>query len=100
MTARERNVLLTLTAEPLADGGVLLGGGYGGGTGSGADPLRIDPPTDASASPARSADPAEVQRVVAGIRRVSEREVEMTQTAGSSTPGPGSASPRVQSPSS
>ena len=51
VTARERNVLLTLTAEPLADGGILLGGGYGGGTGSGTDPLRIDPPTDASPIP-------------------------------------------------
>jgi general secretion pathway protein C len=40
-----------------------------------------DPPTDASAAPARSADPAEVQRVVAGIRRVSDREAEMTQSA-------------------
>ena len=55
VTARERNVLLTLTAEPLADGGVLLGsgggGGLGGGSGNGTDPLRIDPPTDASPIP-------------------------------------------------
>ena len=42
VTARERNSMLGLTAEPLADGGLLLGG-------DGGDPLRVDMPTDAPA---------------------------------------------------
>ncbi|GAA1759058.1 MOSC domain-containing protein [Agromyces humatus] len=41
VTARERNSMLGLTAEPLVDGGLLLSDGGGG-------PLRIDVPTDAS----------------------------------------------------
>ncbi|ANJ28126.1 MOSC domain-containing protein [Agromyces aureus] len=41
VTARERNQMLGLTAEPLADGGVLLGGATSA-------PLRIDVPTDAA----------------------------------------------------
>jgi uncharacterized protein len=44
VTARERNMMLTMTAEPLADGGLLLGGGAG-------DPLRVDVPTDAAPVP-------------------------------------------------
>jgi uncharacterized protein YcbX len=44
VTARERNVMLTMTAEQLADGGLLLGGGAG-------DPLRVDVPTDAAPIP-------------------------------------------------
>lgn len=40
VTARERNAMLALHAETLADGGVLLSGGGG-------DPLRVDPPTSA-----------------------------------------------------
>ncbi|WP_430647381.1 MOSC domain-containing protein [Agromyces sp. GXS1127] len=42
VTARERNALLGLTAEPLADGGLLLGGP------DGAEPLRVDPPLGAA----------------------------------------------------
>lgn len=41
VTARERNLMLGLTAEPLADGGVLLGSAT-------SDPLRVDVPTDAA----------------------------------------------------
>lgn len=44
VTARERNVMLALRAEPMADGGVLLSDGRG-------DPLRVDPPTDAAPIP-------------------------------------------------
>lgn len=52
VTAREHNGLLALTAEPLADGAILLGersllgdrSGVGG-------PLRVDPPTDAAPVP-------------------------------------------------
>ncbi|MGI9822229.1 MOSC domain-containing protein [Agromyces sp. Marseille-Q5079] len=46
VTARERNVMLSLQAEPLADGGVLLGGAT-------SDPLRVDVPG--------GGDPIEVQ---------------------------------------
>ena len=42
VTARELNPMLGLTAEPLADGGLLLGGNAG-------EPLRVDVPTDAPA---------------------------------------------------
>ena len=42
VTARELNSMLGLTAEPLADGGLLLGGNAG-------DPLRVDIPTNAPA---------------------------------------------------
>jgi uncharacterized protein YcbX len=45
VTARERNALLGLTAEPLADGGLLLGGAGGG------EPLRVDPPIGAAPIP-------------------------------------------------
>ncbi|KQM81246.1 MOSC domain-containing protein [Agromyces sp. Leaf222] len=41
VTARERNQMLALTAEPLADGGVLLGS-------AASDPLRVDVPADAA----------------------------------------------------
>ncbi|GAA1511243.1 MOSC domain-containing protein [Agromyces terreus] len=41
VTARERNRMLGLTAEPLADGGVLLGS-------AASDPLGVDVPTDAA----------------------------------------------------
>ena len=41
VTARERNGLLALHAEPLAGGGVLLDDGRG-------DPLQVDPPVDAA----------------------------------------------------
>jgi uncharacterized protein YcbX len=40
VTARERNVMLSLQVEPLADGGLLLGG-------AASDPLRVDVPADA-----------------------------------------------------
>ncbi|GAA1814779.1 MOSC domain-containing protein [Agromyces neolithicus] len=42
VTAREVNAMLGLSAEPLADGDLLLSGGAG-------DPLRVDVPTDAPA---------------------------------------------------
>ncbi|MFF2371598.1 MOSC domain-containing protein [Agromyces sp. NPDC058110] len=44
VTARERNVMLGLGAEPLADGGVLLSGAA---SEPASDPLRVDPPLDA-----------------------------------------------------
>ena len=44
VTARERNGMLALRAEPLAEGGVLLSDGTG-------DPLRVDPPTEAAPIP-------------------------------------------------
>ncbi|QEO14905.1 MOSC domain-containing protein [Agromyces intestinalis] len=47
VTARERNRMLGLTAEALADGGVLLGDAGA----SGSDLLRVDPPTDATPIP-------------------------------------------------
>ncbi|PWC05219.1 MOSC domain-containing protein [Agromyces badenianii] len=43
VTAREQNGLLALTAEPLTDGGLLLGERRPGA----GDPLRVDRPTDA-----------------------------------------------------
>jgi len=46
VTAREANGLLALTAEVLADGGLLLGARDGGG-----EPLRVDAPTDAAPIP-------------------------------------------------
>jgi len=52
VTARERNAMLGLTAEPLADGGLLLGGRLLGGRllgGDAGDPLRVDVPTDGPA---------------------------------------------------
>jgi uncharacterized protein YcbX len=48
VTAREHNGMLALTVEPLADGGVLLGGGLGGAGLSGGVPLRVDQPSDAA----------------------------------------------------
>ncbi len=52
VTARERNGMLALRVEPLADGGVLLHDGGGGIAGTGAgEPLRVDPPTDAAPIP-------------------------------------------------
>ncbi|MGW9630258.1 MOSC domain-containing protein [Agromyces sp. NPDC055520] len=54
VTAREHNGMLGLTAELLADGGLLLGergsAGAGGG-GRAGDPLRVDRPTDAAPIP-------------------------------------------------
>ncbi len=44
VTAREVNSMLSLTAEPLADGGLLLGSATGG-----SDPLWVDVPADAPA---------------------------------------------------
>ncbi|MFB6612216.1 MOSC domain-containing protein [Agromyces sp. NPDC056379] len=46
VTAREKNGMLALTAELLADGGLLLGERGGAG-----DPLRVDLPTDAAPIP-------------------------------------------------
>lgn len=48
VTAREANELLALTAEVLADRGLLLADRDGGG-----EPLRVDVPTDASPVPVR-----------------------------------------------
>ena len=46
VTAREKNHMLALTAELLADGGLLLGERSGAG-----DPIRVDRPTDAAPIP-------------------------------------------------
>ncbi|UOE42914.1 MOSC domain-containing protein [Agromyces larvae] len=52
VTARERNGMLGLTAETLADGGVLLGGGGASDHALLPDaPLRVDPPVDAAPIP-------------------------------------------------
>jgi MOSC domain-containing protein len=51
VTARERNRMLALRAEPLAGGGVLHDDGGAGAGGGAGEPLRVDRPTDAAPIP-------------------------------------------------